>query len=189
MIVLVTGGARSGKSSFAEKYVAKYGKRIAYIATAQIFDEEMKFRVDLHQSRRPSEWQTYEAPFDAHKAILEAGEKHDMILFDCMTIYTSNLLFSLSDIDDSKKNYELIREKFSQLIEAAKSIKGTVVFVTNEVGCGIVPDNHLSREYRDLAGLANQLVAEVADKVYLVVSGIPVDIKKISEVLDSGENN
>ena len=106
MIVLVTGGARSGKSSFAEKYVAKYGKRIAYIATAQIFDEEMKFRVDLHQSRRPSEWQTYEAPFDAHKAILEAGEKHDMILFDCMTIYTSNLLFSLSDIDDSKRNYE-----------------------------------------------------------------------------------
>lgn len=183
MIVLVTGGARSGKSSFAEKYVAKYGKKIAYIATAQIFDDEMKFRVDLHQQRRPADWKTYEAPFDAHEAIIEAGKTHDMILFDCMTIYMSNLLFSLPDIEDSKRNYALIKEKVGKLIEAAKSIDGTVVFVTNEVGSGIVPDNHLSREYRDLAGLANQMVAAAAEKVFAVISGIPVDIKKISEVL------
>ena len=91
-IVLVTGGARSGKSRFAEKYAARYGTHIAYIATAEIYDKEMEFRVALHRKRRPSDWQTWEAPFDAHKALAEAGQEHDMVLFDCMTLYISNLL-------------------------------------------------------------------------------------------------
>lgn len=183
MIVLVTGGARSGKSSFAEKYVAKYGKNIAYIATAQVFDQEMRFRVDLHQKRRPANWHTFEAPFDAHEAISEAAGDHDAILFDCMTLYMSNILFSLPDIDDSARNYALAKEKVELLIAAAKRSSSMVVFVTNEVGSGIVPENHLAREYRDLAGLANQMVAAAADKVFLVVSGIPVDVKKIAEEL------
>lgn len=183
MIVLVTGGARSGKSSFAEKYVAKQGEHIAYIATAQVLDDEMRFRVDLHQQRRPDNWQTFEAPFDAHEAIARAAVDHDAILFDCMTLYMSNILFSLPAIDDSARNYAVIKEKVALLIAAAQRSSGTVVFVTNEVGSGIVPENHLAREYRDLAGLANQMVAAAADKVFLVVSGIPVDIKKIAEEL------
>lgn len=183
MIVLVTGGARSGKSSFAEKYVAKQGKRIAYIATAMVLDDEMKFRVDLHQKRRPDNWHTFEAPFNAHEAIIKAAADHDAVLFDCMTLYMSNIIFSLPGIEDSALNYSTVREKIELLIEAAQQFSGTVVFVTNEVGSGIVPDNHLAREYRDLAGLANQMVAAAADKVFLVVSGIPVDIKKIAEEL------
>ena len=181
-IVLVTGGARSGKSSFAEKYAAKFGKNIAYIATSQIFDDEMKFRVKLHRERRPSDWETFEAPFDAHEALKEAGKEHDMILFDCLTIYVSNLLCSLPSIDDSDKNYALAKEKIDLLLAQAKENDGTTIFVSNEVGSGIVPDNHLSREYRDIAGLVNQWTAAAADKVYLVSRGLPVDIKKIAEV-------
>lgn len=178
-IVLVTGGARSGKSRFAEDYVAHYGKKIGYIATAQILDEEMKFRVNLHQSRRPKTWITYEAPFDQHEVLRVAGENCDTILFDCLTMFLSNILCTLENIDDSKKNYEAVKEKLDLIIFQAKKNEGTTVFVSNEVGSGIVPDNHISREYRDISGLVNQQVAKVADEVYLVVCGIPVDVKKI----------
>lgn len=91
-IVLITGGARSGKSRFAENYVAHCGKSIAYIATSQIYDEEMAYRVKLHRQRRPSSWQTFEAPFEAHNALKEAFAEHDTVLFDCLTLYLSNYL-------------------------------------------------------------------------------------------------
>lgn len=180
-IVLVTGGARSGKSSFAEKYVGKYGKKIAYIATAQAFDEEMKFRIALHRQRRPSAWHTYEAPKAAHLAIKQAGtEGCDMILFDCLTVYISNLLCAMENIEDSQKNYRMVQENCQALIQAAQAENLTLVLVTNEVGGGIVPENHLAREFRDLAGLANQLMAQAAAEVYLVTAGIPVDVKKLA---------
>ena len=178
-VVLVTGGARSGKSRFAEKYAARFGTNIAYIATAQVLDKEMQFRVDLHKSRRPSSWQTYEAPFEAQETIREASIKHDMILFDCLTLYISNMLCRMEDFSDAAANYEGLRRDLTPLIEAAKASGGTVIFVTNEVGSGIVPENHLAREYRDLVGIANQLMARAADEVYLVVAGIAVDVKKI----------
>ena len=180
-IILVTGGARSGKSSFAERYVAKYGRKIGYIATSQICDEEMEYRVKLHQERRPAEWETFEAPFDAHKVIGEQGKKFDMFLFDCVTIYISNVMSTLEDIDDFDGNYQHVTKALQQLIDSILDSDATVVMVTNEVGSGIVPNNRLAREYRDLAGLANQMLAEAAEKVYLVVSGIPVDIKKLEE--------
>ena len=91
-IILVTGGARSGKSAFAERYVATHGRRIAYIATAQVLDDEMRYRVELHKRRRPETWRTYEAPFAAEQAIAKAASDRDTILFDCVTIYLSNLL-------------------------------------------------------------------------------------------------
>lgn len=180
-IVLVTGGARSGKSRFAEDYAARHGKRVAYIATAEVYDQEMAFRVRLHQKRRPAEWQTYEAPFDAHAAIREAGEKHDMILFDCLTLYVSNLLCSLDSVEDSERIYRLAEEKVELLIAAAKAHEGTAIFVTNEVGSGIVPENHLSREYRDIAGIVNQWMGRAADEVYLVACGLSVNLKKLAE--------
>ena len=174
-LVLVTGGARSGKSSFGEKYAAKYGKRVAYIATSQIWDKEMEFRVKLHK-------QTYEAPYEAHKAVAAAVQAGcDMILFDCLTVYTSNLLCSLDNIDDSERNYSLLREACQSLIDAVKKSNATMVVVTNEVGAGIVPENHLAREFRDLAGLANQLLAAASEEVYFTVAGIPVNIKKLAE--------
>lgn len=179
-IVLVTGGARSGKSRFAEQYAARFGKKVAYIATAGVYDEEMAFRVKLHRERRPKDWHTWEAPENAHLAIEEAGRAHDMILFDCLTLYISNLLCALENVRDSAANYELIREKISFLLEAAKEQEGTTIFVTNEVGAGIVPENHLAREYRDITGIANQLTARAADEVYVVSCGIAVDFKKLA---------
>lgn len=180
-IILVTGGARSGKSAFAEQLTAK-GKKVAYLATAQIFDEEMRFRVQRHQKRRPADWQTYEAPTQAEQAIREAAKGHDTILFDCITLYLSNYLCSFASLPQEEVLYQGSKELITKLLAAAKEAKAngtTTIFVTNEVGAGIVPENQLARFYRDLSGLANQQIAAAADSVYFVVSGIPVDIKKL----------
>ena len=180
-IILVTGGARSGKSSFAEKLALKIGEgRAAYIATAQIFDDEMNFRVKLHQSRRGKNWLTFESPFNADKSISFAAKTFDAILFDCVTIYVSNFLCA-AELDDEKFLYDNLRELIQKLIDAALNSNATTIFVTNEVGFGIVPENKLARRFRDLAGLANQMLAAHADKVFLTVAGIAVDIKKLAE--------
>lgn len=182
-VVLVTGGSRSGKSAFAERYAAKFGKKIAYVATAQVYDDEMQHRVDLHQARRPSEWRTYECPFEAENALLAASAEHDMILFDCITLYITNVLLKDYREHEIAKHYELVETAIRKLINAALQADGTTIFVTNEVGSGIVPGDPLSREYRDLAGLANQLVAEAAEEVYLVTCGIATEIKHKAIIL------
>ncbi len=178
-IILVTGGARSGKSAYAEELVERIGHRIAYIATAQAFDEEMRHRILLHQARRPASWQTLEAPFHAEKAIERAAEQADTILFDCLTVYLSNMLCNKTEeqLQDEEACYQEMEELVQLLIEAVRSSEATAVFVTNEVGAGIVPENHLARLYRDLAGLANQRAAAYASEVYAVLCGIPVRIK------------
>lgn len=177
-MILVTGGARSGKSSFAENLIAKAGTRIAYIATAQIFDEEMRYRIELHRRRRPDSWQTYEAPFGAEKALQEAGCAHDAILFDCVTIYLSNLLCEPGERTEAEE-YERVQQAMARLIAAVRQLPPgvTVVFVTNEVGAGIVPENALARRYRDLSGLANQQLARAADEVHAVICGLPLQLK------------
>ncbi len=179
-IILVTGGARSGKSSFAEEYVSKCGSSIAYIATSQIYDDEMAYRVKLHRSRRPAAWQTLEAPFEAHEALAAAFAEHDTVLFDCITLYLSNYL--CSDAAQDKPMDELtahVRSMMQQLADAVHDAGSgkTAVFVTNEVGAGIVPENALARCYRDLAGIANQYMAARAAEVYFAVAGIPLKIK------------
>ena len=180
-IFLVTGGARSGKSQFAEKLALKIsGGRLAYIATAQIFDDEMKLRVELHRQRRGAEWTTFESPFNADKIISEVGKNFDVILFDCVTIYLSNFLCEqdLSDAENIYKNFNILIEK---LLDAAKNSEATIIFVSNEVGGGIVPENKLARIFRDLAGLANQKIAAESEKVFLTVAGIAIDIKQLEE--------
>lgn len=181
-IILVTGGARSGKSSFAERLALKIGNgRAAYVATAQIFDDEMNFRVKLHRSRRGDNWTTFEAPFAAEEKISAAGQNFGAILFDCVTLYVSNFLCN-ADTDDEKFLYDNLRGLIGKLIDAAQSSDATTIFVTNEVGAGIVPENKLARHFRDLAGLANQMLAAKADKVFLCVAGFAVDVKKLAEV-------
>lgn len=182
-IILVTGGARSGKSSFAERLALKIGGgRAAYIATAQIFDEEMNFRVKLHQSRRGDAWTTFEAPTAAHEKISVAAENFGAILFDCVTLYVSNFLCA-ANLDDEKFLYDELRGLIQRLIDAAKNSDAVTIFVSNEVGAGIVPENKLARRFRDLAGLANQMLAAQSDKVYLTVAGLAVDVKKLAEVI------
>ena len=177
-IILVTGGARSGKSTFAEKLATDLTNgRKAYVATAQVLDDEMAQRIRTHQSRRGTDWQTFEAPINADIAISKAGKEFEVILFDCLTIYISNFLCAFESLDDIDKiNFEL-QIVVNKLINEAKKISGTIIFVTNEVGDGIVPENKLARVYRDCAGITNQMIAAVSDEVYLIVTGIPVKIK------------
>lgn len=186
-IVLVTGGARSGKSTFAERYAAQGKRTVAYIATAQIYDDEMKERVNIHQSRRPANWSTFEAPYKAEQAMAQAVQEADAVLFDCLTLYTSNLLLAPDAPVNREERRQAVLSAIDTLLSSAKQDRADVIFVTNEVGSGIVPDNALAREYRDIAGLVNQKVAGAADEVYLVVSGLAVELKKIAVSLEEGD--
>ena len=187
-IILVTGGVRSGKSAFAERYAAhcaaQSGTRVAYIATAQVYDAEMRQRVDLHQTRRPADWTTYEAPFDTEDAMRAAGASHGVLLFDCITMFLSNDMLQYPEEEQERDSFALhVKERIGALIRAAQDVSATTIFVTNEVGAGIVPEHRLGRLYRDMAGLANQQIARSAAEVYLVTCGIPVNIKKIAEAI------
>ena len=174
-IILVTGGARSGKSKFAEEYAKKSGASVAYVATAEMLDGEMIERVRRHRERRPSSWRTIESPRDAHLAIAGAAGDFDFILFDCVTIYVTNILLDLEGKTDAL--YAAVGQKIDALIAAARKLRGACLFVTNEVGAGVVPTSKLARDFRDLAGFVNQKLGAVADEVYLVTCGIAVNIK------------
>ena len=176
-MILVTGGARSGKSRFAEQLADSFGQPVAYIATAEVWDQEMAERVTLHQQRRPEHWTTFEAPRLAEQAIGQAAGQVGVILFDCLTVYTSNCLLAQPEALAAEQRRSAVLDAIDQLLAAAGQFAGTIIFVTNEVGDGIVPDNRLAREFRDLAGLVNQRVAQAASEVYLVVCGLPVEIK------------
>ena len=180
-LVLVLGGARSGKSEFAEKYVLHAGNRCGYIATAEILDEEMAERVKLHQARREKRWITFEAPYHAENVFPEAGERTDAILFDDITLYLSNILYGKdAPQGTTAEKAAVVREHIQALLDAAKRCGRTVVFVSNEVGSGIVPDNAMAREYRDISGWVNQQIGEAAGRVFYVVAGQAVDIKRLA---------
>ncbi len=176
-IILVTGGTRSGKSTFAEEYVKQYGANIAYIATANIFDGEMKDRIAQHKARRLPSWTTLEAPFDAER-VLKNCDKYQAVLFDCISLYISNI-FCLPPNNNHSLTLkaEQALTSIQLLLDAAKELAKPVIFVTNEVGDGIIPDNALARCYRDTAGLCNQKIAKLADEAYFVVAGLPMRLK------------
>lgn len=185
-LILVIGGSRSGKSEFAEKYILHSAVKCAYIATAEVLDNEMENRVKRHQARRAdSRWITFEAPYDGEKAILKAGKQTDAILFDCITVYISNLLYGKNAPETFDEKVVFVKNKIDDLINAARKINKPVVFVTNDVGSGIVPDNAMSREYRDISGWVNQQIGNAADNVFYVVAGQAVDIKKMAFNVES----
>lgn len=180
-IVLVLGGARSGKSAFAEKYVLHAGSLCGYIATAEVLDEEMAERVRMHRRRRSKRWITFEAPYEAETVFPEAARRTDAILFDDITIYVCNLLYGKGAPEGTcEEKGIVIWKKIQKLLDAAKETGKTVVFVSNEVGTGIVPDNPMAREYRDINGWVNQQIGEAADQVYYVIAGQAVDIKRLA---------
>ena len=180
-LVLVLGGARSGKSEFAEKFVLRSGNLCGYIATAEILDEEMAERVKLHRTRREKRWITFEAPYQAERVFPEAGARTDAILFDDITIYLSNMLYGKNAPQGTTaEKAVVIRKKMQALLDAARACGRTVVFVSNEVGSGIVPDNAMAREYRDISGWVNQQIGEAADQVFYVMAGQAVDIKRLA---------
>ena len=164
--ILITGGARSGKSALAERLVKRLGDRPVYIATAEVYDDEMEARVATHQARRGAEWTTVHAPLDLAGA-LGASDNGQPRLVDCLTLWLTNLMMSDANIPD----------EIARLIQSLGQQSSPVVFVTNEVGSGIVPDNKLARDFRDAAGALNQQIAEHCDEVYLAVSGQALKVK------------
>lgn len=183
-IILVTGGARSGKSSYAESILKKVEGEILYIATSIPFDDEMKERVKKHRQRRPANWHTYEGYKNLIKVFQEKDINYGGILLDCVTIMVTNLMFDEGAEDIEKLSEEALNEveakilfEMGQFLDGAEKTNAEVVMVTNEVGDGIVPENRLARIFRDIAGRVNQYIASRCDEVYLVVCGIPVKIK------------
>lgn len=167
-LIFVTGGARSGKSSFAERLAAETGEDVTYLATAQAFDDEMHQRIARHRSDRPAEWHTLEEPLNVAEAVQNA--QTPTLLLDCLSVWVGNLMHvEFSD--------EQILAQAEALAQAAQVRGGTTIFVTNEVGFGIVPDNALARRYRDTLGWVNQRVAAASDEAYLLASGLPLRLK------------
>ncbi len=170
-LVLVLGGARSGKSRFAASLASAKSKRTAFVATCVPADEEMKQRVAQHRSSRPKSWKTFEEPEDLAGLIAKIKNDFDCILLDCLTLWISNLLLKGHDEDG-------MHNKIQKMVSCAKNGKAHLVIVSNEVGSGIVPEHKLGRDFRDVAGRIHQFLAHEACDVYLVVSGIPYAIKK-----------
>lgn len=168
--ILVTGGARNGKSRLAERLAEAYGAPLGYIATATAGDGEMAERIRRHQERRGDGWQTIEEPFELARVLAEADGRYAALLVDCVTLWLSNLLLRYDDPAQ-------VLPHVKALTETLAGMESTVVLVTNEVGQGIVPENRLARTFRDLSGEANQLLAAVADEVYVSISGIPLRLK------------
>jgi adenosylcobinamide kinase/adenosylcobinamide-phosphate guanylyltransferase len=165
---LILGGARSGKSSFAERLIEESGLARVYLATGQAGDEEMRERIANHRQRRGSEWRTIEEPLELAEALRKADQPGQAILVDCLTLWLSNLLHASRDIAAAT----------SEVARATGDLAGPVVFVANEVGLGIVPDNALARRFRDEAGVLNQEIARVARTVYFVAAGLPLVLKQ-----------
>lgn len=166
--VLIGGGSRSGKSRFALEYARRYAMPLAFVATAEARDDEMRQRVATHQAERGSEFAIFEEPMDPARVILESGNRFGAIVLDCLTLWLSNQM--LSGTHD-------IHRRAADLLRVVTESPARVLLVTNEVGCGIVPENALARQFRDLAGFVNQQAAAAADEVYWMTFGIATRIK------------
>ena len=207
-LILVTGGARSGKSSYAERLAAQLSElhdgRVTYLATSQTYDEEMQQRVAQHRAARPATWTTVECPLGvpaAVRAAAQTGGPAPVMLLDCVTLWVTNLIFAGgafggSAPPDDGYNYDKdllpqhqeraaadrVTAAVEDLLAAVPETGATLIAVSNEVGLGVVPEYPLARLYRDQLGWANQRLARAADKVYLLVSGYPLDVKALAAV-------
>ena len=165
-LTFIIGGARSGKSAHAERLIAALPAPWTYIATAQAFDDEMRERIAVHQSRRDEKWRTLEAPLELADVLERTGEGA-AVLVDCLTLWLSNHMLAEHDL----------RHECDRLEKLLGKPKGPWFVVSNEVGMGIVPDNALARRFRDEAGRLNQRIAAVADRVILMAAGLPIEVK------------
>ena len=164
---LVLGGARSGKSSFAENLVIQSGLTRHYIATGRAWDDEMRERIRAHQAHRGAGWITHEEPVDLVGKLQAIDAPDCAVLVDCLTLWVTNLMLDNSDIP----------AECARLVDLVSRLKGRVVFVSNEVGLGIVPENRMAREFRDHAGRLHQQVAALVPEVYFIAAGLPLKMK------------
>ena len=176
-IILILGGARSGKSTYAQHLAETTSSKVLFVATAQPLDEEMQKRIEIHKSNRPASWRTLEAPIDITKKIHEQIGDAEVVIIDCLTILVANML---GDNNDKTTEKEVLTE-IDTLIDYMNTSRQTYILVSNELGLGIVPENKLARIYRDLLGIVNQNMARKADEVYFLTAGIPLEIKNKTE--------
>ena len=169
-LIFITGGCRSGKSQFAQDYANRHFHKKLYLATCEPLDEEMVKRIEDHKERRGSDWQTVEEPLKIAEAIKQHQHDTEVILLDCITLWLSNLLMM------QQSDHQVMKE-VSRLTDTVNQGQLSLIFVSNEVGMGIVPGEPLGRRFRDLAGMANQKIAEAAQTVVFMVSGIPMFLK------------
>lgn len=165
--ILVLGGSRSGKSAFAEGLVDQSGLDKAYLATGQVFDDEMRRRIGSHQARRGPEWSLTEEPLDLGGALARITAPDTAVLVDCLTLWVTNLMMAGRDIN----------AEGTALAGLIPTLPGTIILVSNEVGQGIVPDNAMARTFRDHAGILHQKIAAIADEVHFVTAGLPHKLK------------
>lgn len=178
---LITGGARSGKSHFAQEMALKAGGAVLFVATAEAGDDEMKRRIEEHRRARPSTWETLETTTHVGRHISRHIGKAQTVIIDCITLLINNIfqqhgLYNDEEIDEALIGKEVMAE-IGELVNCIDQSDARFIIVTNEVGLGLVPPNKLSRLYRDLLGKANQMLAQHADEVYMMVAGIPVTVK------------
>ena len=175
-IILVTGGSRSGKSRHAQKLAESQDGLRAFIATCPVIDGEMRARVRKHQrARKSSDWHTIEETLDLASALLRSRD-YAVVLVDCVTLWVNNVLYEAMQRGKTVSEAQIAR-LCRQALDACGQHPGTIIFVTNEVGMSIVPDNQLSRRFRDLAGRANQIIAAASDQVYFLVCGQALELK------------
>ena len=175
-IHLILGGARSGKSAFAEKLALESNLPVSYIATAQVYDQEFGKRIAHHQARRPSDWKTIEQPFNLGKTLLRHARNDACVIVDCLTLWLAQCL--CPDCE-RPENFNWQSER-KQLIDTLPNLQGTILLVSNEVGMGIVPLGEINRQFQDEQGRLNQEIAKLAGKVSFIVAGLPISIKNAS---------
>ena len=181
---MITGGARSGKSRFAQKLALESGGPVLFVATAEAGDEEMKQRIEEHKRERPADWSLLEVTSHVGSHIGEKLGEDRVVVVDCITLLVSNILSQYIDQDSEQIDAQFIEEKIiaetNELVECIGQKDASFFIVTNEVGLGLVPDNKAGRLYRDLLGRANQILAQCASEVYMMVAGLPVRIQSDS---------
>ena len=178
-LVLILGGARSGKSSYAQSQATATGKPVTFVATAQALDEEMSKRIRKHRAERPANWETLELPFDIASHVGQI--KSDVVVLDCITLLVSNLVmqYAKDDLVDETPFMQAVQKEVENLIEKIRGLERNQDWfvISNEVGLGLVPPYQMGRVYRDGLGWANQQLAREADRVIFMVAGIPTVIK------------
>ncbi len=186
-IILLLGGARSGKSYYAQELARKMAKKVLFVATAEAGDEDMRHRIQDHQRNRPATWRTLEVTRDIGEAIEDAIEDEPLVIIDCITLLVGNIFGrhdekDFDSIEDSVLEKEVLCE-VDRLIQCLQKTPASFIIVSNEVGLGIVPDNRMARLYRDFLGRANQKLSGSADEVYFMMAGIPLRVKPVNNPL------
>jgi len=178
-LILILGGARSGKSAYAEKLAAEMGQRVLYIATAEIGDEEMAERIAAHRLARPIAWRTLEASRNVAHALKALDNRPEVMLLDCLTLLVSNIVLAM-ETEPQASIEAAVQAEIEAIIAARAQLHVPLIIVSNEVGLGLVPEYPLGRLYRDVLGRANQHLAGLADRVVFMVAGLPIVIKDVA---------